>query len=234
MFWTILRRQPAHVPRLALSAFLDGRLEPRDMDRAAAHLEGCPRCQAELRALEATIALMRRLPLLPTTRDFTLRERPIPVAPAPLARQAVFMARLAAAASVLVFALFLGADLSGALGRLSTTPPLPQAAPSASRTKPQVTAPTTPQAPDEMTEDGQPQGTPPSSSQKVLEGPQQEDATAINPSAGLVPGTVASPEIVTPTAARPRLALWPVDLALGIMALLFVVAALRLKALRRS
>src|SRR5437016_873400 len=45
-----------------LSAHKDGELSPRLSARVAGHLEGCPACAAEWRALERLVTVLRALP----------------------------------------------------------------------------------------------------------------------------------------------------------------------------
>ena len=49
-----------------LQAYHDGELSARDSARAAAHLEGCASCRAELRAIEALSSLLQEAPPAPT------------------------------------------------------------------------------------------------------------------------------------------------------------------------
>jgi anti-sigma factor RsiW len=54
---------PGHAPDLpALSAYLDGELDPDERQRVAAHLAGCPGCAAHLAQLETLAATFRVLP----------------------------------------------------------------------------------------------------------------------------------------------------------------------------
>lgn len=46
----------------ALSAYLDGELSAEERSRLEAHLEGCPRCQEELKSLRAVSSLVTSLP----------------------------------------------------------------------------------------------------------------------------------------------------------------------------
>ncbi|MGH9393446.1 MAG: anti-sigma factor family protein [Terriglobales bacterium] len=61
--------------RPALSAYLDGELEPWDSGGLIRHLEACPHCAAELADFRALGALMRDLPAPPPPPDLALRLR---------------------------------------------------------------------------------------------------------------------------------------------------------------
>jgi anti-sigma factor RsiW len=55
-----------------LSAYLDGQLSPRDIQRIEQHLATCDTCREDLRTLRATVALLHHVPLRPVPRSFTL------------------------------------------------------------------------------------------------------------------------------------------------------------------
>lgn len=55
-----------------LSAYLDSRLSGEDLRRVEDHLAGCPGCRAELRSLEATVALLHGLPQASPSRGFRI------------------------------------------------------------------------------------------------------------------------------------------------------------------
>ena len=55
-----------------LSAYIDGQLPRDDEARFRRHLEQCPECQAELRTLSRTVALLRRLPAVKVPRAFSI------------------------------------------------------------------------------------------------------------------------------------------------------------------
>lgn len=58
------------------SAYMDGRLAPRDRQALERHLEGCAACQANLESLQRLVALVRRLPQVPVPRSFALAHAP--------------------------------------------------------------------------------------------------------------------------------------------------------------
>lgn len=65
-----------------LSAYIDRELSPRDHERVRQHLEQCPACQRELAALEHTIALLRRMPVVKAPRSFSIPSTaPLPSPP---------------------------------------------------------------------------------------------------------------------------------------------------------
>jgi len=55
-----------------LSAYLDGELSDDQRKRLERHLAACPACKAELASLRHTVALLRRTPVRPIPRSFTL------------------------------------------------------------------------------------------------------------------------------------------------------------------
>ncbi len=61
-----------HLTEELLSAYLDGQVTTGERARAEAHLVSCPACAGELRALRATVGLLRELPPAPLPRAFTL------------------------------------------------------------------------------------------------------------------------------------------------------------------
>jgi hypothetical protein len=73
--WRILagfRRDDCSRTRQRLSAYLDRRLSPEDLRRVEMHLAMCHGCQEELRSLEATVALLHRLPQASPSRSFRI------------------------------------------------------------------------------------------------------------------------------------------------------------------
>jgi len=73
-----------HLTDDLLSAYLDGEVTSRERARAEAHLAECPACAGELRALQATVSLLREMPSAPLPRAFTI--------PATAARQTRWIA----------------------------------------------------------------------------------------------------------------------------------------------
>lgn len=61
-----------HLDLDALSAYLDGALEPGEMAAARAHLATCPECAQDLAEMRATVALLQGLPQYAPRRSFQL------------------------------------------------------------------------------------------------------------------------------------------------------------------
>ncbi len=61
-----------HLTDDLLSAYLDGQVTSRERARAEAHLAECPACAGELRALQATVSLLREMPSAPLPHAFTI------------------------------------------------------------------------------------------------------------------------------------------------------------------
>jgi len=55
-----------------LSAYLDGELPPGERARVERHLAACADCRRDLETLQETVALVRRVPLVPVPRSFAL------------------------------------------------------------------------------------------------------------------------------------------------------------------
>jgi len=55
-----------------LSAFLDGRLTPKEHSRVERHLEECAVCRADLQALRQTVALLHAMPVMKLPRSFLI------------------------------------------------------------------------------------------------------------------------------------------------------------------
>jgi len=73
--WQILarlRKDGCAGTRGRLSAYLDGRLSAGDLRRVEQHLAVCHGCQQELRSLEATVALLHRLPQAAPSRSLRI------------------------------------------------------------------------------------------------------------------------------------------------------------------
>ena len=59
-----------------LSAYIDGRLEPRKQRALEVHLAECAACQQELESLRGVIALLHRVREVPVPRSFALSQAP--------------------------------------------------------------------------------------------------------------------------------------------------------------
>jgi anti-sigma factor RsiW len=58
-----------HPTEREIQAYLDGELEPSRMAEVETHLQGCPSCTAQWRALRAVVASIETLPSQPLQRD---------------------------------------------------------------------------------------------------------------------------------------------------------------------
>ena len=56
--------------RARLNDYLERDLPPKERSRVMAHLAECPECAEELRELESTVTLLRRLPEVPVPPAF--------------------------------------------------------------------------------------------------------------------------------------------------------------------
>ncbi|MFH1084204.1 MAG: zf-HC2 domain-containing protein, partial [Chloroflexota bacterium] len=65
-------RREHQLTQVGLSSYLDGRVTERERARIERHLRACAQCAQDLRALQATVALLRRAPRRPAPRAFTL------------------------------------------------------------------------------------------------------------------------------------------------------------------
>ena len=59
-----------------LSAYIDGRLEPRKQRALEVHLAECASCQQEMEALRGVVALLHRVREVPVPRSFALSQAP--------------------------------------------------------------------------------------------------------------------------------------------------------------
>ena len=108
--WRILarfRKDGCGRTKQRLSAYLDRQLSPGDLHRMELHLAGCRGCQEELHSLEATVALLHRLPQVAPSRSFRIagaepsrRWTPVPVL------------RLATAGAAMLLVMAFTADLT--------------------------------------------------------------------------------------------------------------------------
>ncbi len=117
-----LRQSHKHVNQNTLSEYLDGRLQGRNLERVEQQLGECDACRLELEELQATVAMMRQLPMEPPRRSFVMSAPP----PIPAqARPALFLRApswvYAGAASVAALALAVTVSVD-ATGGLSSDP----------------------------------------------------------------------------------------------------------------
>jgi ferric-dicitrate binding protein FerR (iron transport regulator) len=68
-----------HRAKGMLSPYIDGRLTPKEKRELEEHLAGCEACREELRALEAAVKLLSRIPRVTPPCSFAIApERPLP------------------------------------------------------------------------------------------------------------------------------------------------------------
>lgn len=93
--------------RNLLSAYMDGYLSPEETERVKTHLEECQRCREELDSLQATVDLVRCLPIVTAPRSFEV------AVPRLIPRPAFFgTLRLATAVAAVFLAFFFTADVT--------------------------------------------------------------------------------------------------------------------------
>ena len=118
----LLKRTHKHIGRDTLSEYLDGRLQWGDLERVEEQLEECSSCRLELEELQATVAMIRQLPMEAPRRSFLMSAPP----PEPARRRPALALRApnwvyAGAASVAALALAVTISLD-ATGGLSSDP----------------------------------------------------------------------------------------------------------------
>ena len=82
----LLKPTHKHIGRNTLSEYLDGRLQGRDLERVEQQLGECHPCRLELEELQATVAMMRQLPMETPRRSFVMSAPPLEPARAEPAR----------------------------------------------------------------------------------------------------------------------------------------------------
>jgi hypothetical protein len=111
-----------------LSAYIDGRVTPAERLNVETHVAVCAECQSQLRSLQATVALLHGLPVMPAPRTFYIYPGMVPEKrKSPLAallRPAwVYGAlRLAASVASLLLVMVIAADALGPLGPQAAAP----------------------------------------------------------------------------------------------------------------
>ena len=118
----LLKRTHKHIGRDTLSEYLDGRLQWGDLERVEEQLEECSSCRLELEELQATVAMIRQLPMEAPRRSFLMSAPP----PEPARRRPALALRApnwvyAGAVSVAALALAVTISLD-ATGGLSSDP----------------------------------------------------------------------------------------------------------------
>ena len=123
----LLKPTHKHIGRNTLSEYLDGRLQGRDLERVEQQLGECHPCRLELEELQATVAMMRQLPMETPRRSFVMSAPPLEPARAEPARARPALALrapswvYAGAASVAALALAVTVSVD-ATGGLSSDP----------------------------------------------------------------------------------------------------------------
>ncbi|NQW24167.1 MAG: hypothetical protein HQ475_12055 [SAR202 cluster bacterium] len=111
-----------HINQDTLSEYLDGRLQGTGLERVEQRLGECDACRQELEELQATVAMMRQLPMETPRRSFVMSAPP----PEPVRSQPFLVLRApnwvyAGAASVAALALAVTVSMD-ATGGLSSDP----------------------------------------------------------------------------------------------------------------
>ncbi len=130
----LLRSAHKHINQETLSEYLDGRLRGKDLERVEQRLADCDACRLELEELQATVAIMRQLPMETPRRSFVMSAPPPEPArsrPALALRAPNWVYAGAASVAALALAVTISVDATGGL----TSDPL------------RVDAPVTAQAP---------------------------------------------------------------------------------------
>ena len=103
-----------HLTQVALSAYLDASVVPRERVATDQHLTLCSRCQGELQSLREVSRLLRALPMVPVPHSFAIQhavveERRVSWSP-------FFALRAAAATALAALVIVLVGDGVGLLG----------------------------------------------------------------------------------------------------------------------
>ena len=140
--------------RALLSSYIDGEVSAAESRRVEEHLSGCDECGVELESLRATMALLRRMPMLETPRSYALTPADAEAA-APQRRLpslVSFTGGLATAgATALVVVLIVGVvflarlGFTGSAAAPATAPASMAAAPAPAAPAPQRARPAAPQ-----------------------------------------------------------------------------------------
>ena len=114
----LLRSGHKHIAQDTLSEYLDGRLRGRRLERAERQLQICDACRRELEELQATVAMMRQLPMEPPPRSFVMSAPPPEPArarPALALRAPNWVYAGAASVAALALAITVSVDATGGL-----------------------------------------------------------------------------------------------------------------------
>ena len=115
--WTIKRRHQ-HITADTLSEYLDGRIDGPALARLERQLAACGVCRDELESLQATVMLLRDLPVEVPGRSFIMAApppEPAPFRPSPPARVPQWVYAGAASMAAILLAVLVTADTTGLL-----------------------------------------------------------------------------------------------------------------------
>jgi len=108
--WTFIRRSRSDAcsrTEQQLSAYIDQRLNPRELHQVDLHLADCQGCERQLQSLQATVDLLHQLPQASAPRSFRIAQ------PEPARRWTpVPVLRLATAAAAMLLIMAFTADLT--------------------------------------------------------------------------------------------------------------------------
>ena len=114
----LLRSTHKHINQETLNEYLDGRLRGKDLERVEQRLADCDACRLELEELQATVAIMRQLPLETPRRSFVMSAPPPEPArsrPALALRAPNWVYAGAASVAALALAVTISVDATGGL-----------------------------------------------------------------------------------------------------------------------
>ena len=119
----LLKPAHKHIGQDTLSEHLDGRLRGRPLERVERQLGECDACRQDLAELQATVAMMRQLPMETPSRSFVMDApppEPVRARPALALRAPNWVYAGAASVAALALAITVSVD---ATGGLSSEPP---------------------------------------------------------------------------------------------------------------
>ena len=114
----LLRSTHKHIGQDTLSEYLDGRLQGRDLDRVGQRLEECDACRQDLEELQATVAMVRQLPMETPRHSFVMSApppEPVRARPALALRAPNWVYAGAASIAALALAITVAVDATGGL-----------------------------------------------------------------------------------------------------------------------
>ena len=114
----LLRPAHKHIGQGTLSEHLDGRLRGRPLERVERQLGECDACRHNLAELQATVAVMRQMPMEAPRRSFVMSApppEPVRVRPALALRAPNWVYAGAASVAALALAITVSVDVTGGL-----------------------------------------------------------------------------------------------------------------------